>query len=337
MARRRAAVRGRRPATAPRAVAPRREAPVRVERDPHRTPRQRRDGVERTAKPRRVRLSYAEEAVGLEPLSSESTARSRRGPRCLGMRAEAGSRRTERDEIEAKQGARSYSAPDLHVRLRRNDVAKRHRCLVEPPLPELLPGGKGTEAAELQRQSLPARDDEPLRAADELERSCDEARGGPDDSQRVWKRRQEVRSRTTKSRRRAESVGLREEPVRRCVTQPRHAAKGRGNRRRRVVAGEDPAPEVARRLPCRAEPRNDCAGGGVGSKWSRVESARERRLVAPSRECGIEWPAKIGERDPYDIGRSSRNKRPDTRSVNRATPRRRNQRDGRVERRYFSA
>jgi hypothetical protein len=46
---------------------------------------------------------------------------------------------------------------------------------------------------------------------------------------------------------------------------------------------------------------------------------------------------KIGEGDPHDIGRSSRNERPDTRSVNRATPRRRNQRDDRTDRRYFSA
>ena len=227
--------------------------------------------------------------------------------------------------------------PISHVCLRRDDVAERHRCLVELALPELAHRGASTEAAELQRQSLVARDDEPLRAADELERSRDEARRGADDSQRIWKPAPGGAQADRQGRGiRRDCLRLREEPVRRCVTQPRDASEGSCNRRRRAVASEDPAAEVARRLPCRAEPRNHCAGGGVGSKWSRVESARERRLVAPSRECGIERPAKVGERDSHDIGRSSCSKRPDTRSLNRATPRR-NQRDGRVERGYFSA
>ena len=105
------------------------------------------------------------------------------------------------------------------------------------PCSELPHGCARTEAAELQRQSLAPRDDEPLRAADELERARDEARRGSDDSQRVRKPAPGRAQPDRQSRGVGAEIrlGLREEPVRRRVSQPRDAAKGGGNRRRRIV------------------------------------------------------------------------------------------------------
>ena len=95
--------------------------------------------------------------------------------------------RVELDEIEAEQRSRSDGAPELLVGFRRDNVAERNRRLVQLPRSELLHRCARTEAAELQREPLPPRDDEPLRSADELERAWDEARGRADCGQCVRK------------------------------------------------------------------------------------------------------------------------------------------------------
>src|SRR6186997_599246 len=82
--------------------------------DPHRASRQQRDGVERTPKPRRVRLLCAEEAVGARTVELGDqllVVNAVRGVSVCAQKPVAD--RTERDEIEAKEGARSDCAPYL--------------------------------------------------------------------------------------------------------------------------------------------------------------------------------------------------------------------------------
>src|SRR6476661_4530115 len=211
--------------------------------------------------------------------------------------------------VDSKQRSYPDARTKLRVGPRGDDVTNRDRSLIELPPFELAHRGKRRQPLNLQRQSLLAQNDEALRATNEPERAWYESRRGADDGQCVRKAAPGISEPYVQSRRRRcrdRRVG--EEPARGCAVEVLDPSQRRGDRRSRT-AGERPASEVVRCCPRRAETGHDRAGRRVSPKRRRVESPRQRQLVASSSKRRIEGPVKVAQRDPHDVRRPHRTQR----------------------------
>ena len=164
-------------------------------------------------------------------------------------------------------------------------------------------GTNRLEALEHDRAPSATDDDESGRCCGEAERSRNAARRGSDGREGVGEAspRESETHHEPSCRGNPDAFRRGEDPVRRRCFQACNAPQFRGDLDG-VRALKRPGTERITCAPGCAEPRDDVRVS-IGPQGCRIDRAGKCRLVSRRRECWIEGPTKVRERDANGAGR----------------------------------